>query len=647
MAENDSPGGPPSIISDRFFKQPTVFTKVKNYFKRQEIQTQDSLDSNLKVATKDSLWYYSQLGWAWSWYEKNIAKTSVDRKRRYEEYNLMDQDAMISGAMDVYADEACSMNIEEGTVVQVYSENETVQEEVEDLFYKTLLLDEQVWGLVRDLCKHGDAPFEIVLNHDEDGVAKLIPIPIDGFIRIEEDKVLKGFEWRFQESLTDPSSSMIASNAGTQMEPIKYEPFQVAHFSVRTNDPRYAPYGMSILEGARKIWKQLKIMEDSLIINRLVRAPERRIFYIDVGNMGPAEIKGFINQLKQDYAKKQFYNPTTGEIDQQSSPLAQQEDLWIPTRESTTGNRGTRVETLPGANIDAIYDINYFRDKIMAALKIPPAYLGRLTGSPEGSTNIDFTKAGLSVLDKRFGRTIQRIQKTVIAQLYKIAYIHLFLKGFSAEEIKELEITMTAPSNIDELTKLELINQRLNAATMAKGILALDGQQLFPDTYIYRDVMRMSDEEIEEIKEMRKTEMPLAGPPQEGAPGGGGGGVAPAGGIEGEFDQFAQGKEGEAVPGEEVPGAEEVPGEEKIPGEEVPKVPKPAKAEKPESRNYFFKKPILANIERKGNSIFEQKTKYNVKSHFEYLLMEGDMEGLITKNGELMTKEETGDKELL
>jgi hypothetical protein len=626
-----SPGGPNVTTKNDFFTKPTVFTKIKNYFKRQEIQTTDSLDSNLRVATKDSLWYYSQLGWAWSWYEKNVAKTSIDRRRRYEEYNLMDQDAMISGSLDIYADEACSMNIEDSTVIQIHSENEEVQNEIDELFYETLLIDEQIWGLTRDLCKHGDAPFEVVLNTDEDGVAKLVPIPIDGFIRIEEDKVLKGFEWRFQESLTDPSSSMIASNAATQMEPIKYEPFQVAHFSIRTNDPRYTPYGISILEGARKIWKQLKIMEDSLIINRLVRAPERRIFYIDVGNMGPAEIKGFVNQLKQDYAKKKFFDPITGQIDEQASPLAQQEDIWIPTRESTTGSRGTRVETLPGANIEQIYDVNYFRDKIAAALKIPPAYLGRLTGTPEGTTNTEMTKAGLSVLDKRFGRTIQRIQKAVVAQLYKIAYIHLYLQGFSAEEIKSLEITMTAPSNIDEMTKLELITQRLNAASLAKGVMGMDGQNLFPDKYIYKTIMRMTDKEIQEIVAMRTEEIPAAGPPTEGGAAGGGGG-APAGGIEGEFDQFAKGQEGgeEAVPGEEEvpPGEETVPpgGEEAVPpaGEEVPV--KPKKPVKPGTKaEGFFKKP---------QQLYEQ-TKYNGKSHLKFLMNEGQFAGLFNEAGEV------------
>jgi hypothetical protein len=337
--------------------------------------------------------------------------------------------------------------------------------------------------------------------------------------------------------------------------------------------------------------------------------------------MGPADVKGFINQLKQDYAKKKFYDPISGQIDEQASPLAQQEDIWIPTRESTTGNRGTRVETLPGANIEQIYDINYFRDKILAALKIPPAYLGRLTGTPEGSTNTDMTRAGLSILDKRFGRTIQRIQKAVIAQLYKIAYIHLYLKGFSAEEIKDLEITITAPSNIDEMTKLELINQRLNAASIAKGMVGLDTQQLFPDEYVYKYIMRMTDEEIEEIKEMRKAEMPLAGPPEE-APVGGGGGAAPAGGIEGEFSEFAKGKEGEEG------GEEEIPPE----GEEVPKAQTPEKPEGPitakESRGGFFKKPITAEIKRTGRLL--ENTKYKNKSRFFYLLEHGDFGGKIT-----------------
>jgi len=609
---------------DKFFKKQTVFTKVKNYFKRQEIQTQDSLDSNLKVATKDSLWYYSQLGWAWAWYEKNIAKLSIDRRRRYEEYNLMDQDAMISGSLDVYADECCSISIEEGTTINIESENDKVTEEVEDLFFETLQLEDQVWGLSRDLIKFGDSPFEIVMNEGEDGIAKLIPIPLDGFYRIEEDRTLKRFEFRLQESLTDATANLDAQGVPQTIQKIEYEPYQVCHFTLRTNDPRLCPYGLSILEGARKTWKQLKIMEESLIINRLTRAPERRVFYIDVGNMGPAEVKTFINQIKQDYAKRQFYNPVSGEIDQMASPLAQQEDFYIPTRESTTGQRGTRIETLPGwtTGLDQIADINFFRDKIMAALKIPPAYLGRLTGDAAGSSNVDMTKAGLSVLDKRFGRTIMRIQKAIVAQLFKLAYIQLFLKGYSAEDIKSLKISMTIPSNIDELTKLELINARLNALNVAKGINSIDGQQLLSDQYVLKNILRLEDDEIEEMKKQRMQEMPAAGPAEEG-PGGGGGGGAPTGGIEGEFASFAKDKEGEELkPGEEVPPeeGEEVPpeGEEVPPGEEV--------AERPEEMEESKLPP-------------KHITKYivNRHNHFDYLLYEGQFKGLI-ENGKKESK---------
>ena len=605
---------------EKFFKRQTIFTRVKNYFKRQEIQTADSLDSNLKVATKDSLWYYSQLGWAWAWYEKNIAKMSIDRRRRYEEYNLMDQDAMISGALDVYADEGCSVNISENQVITVESDNERVKEEIDSLFNEGLMLEEQVWGFMRDLIKFGDSPFEIVLNNEEDGIAKLIPIPLDGFYRIEEDRTLKGFEYRLQESLTDATANLDAQGIPNTIQKIDYEPYQVAHFSLKTNDARLAPYGLSILEGARKTWKQLKIMEESLIINRLVRAPERRVFYIDVGNMGPAEIKAFINQIKQDYAKKNFYNPVTGEIDQQASPLAQQEDFYIPTRESTTGQRGTRIETLPGAaNMDQIADVNMFRDKILASLKIPPAYLGRLTGTPDGSTNVEMTKAGLSVLDKRFGRTIMRIQKAIISQLYKLAYIQLYLRGFSAEEIKSLKITMTIPSNMDELQKLELLSSRLTAATTAKGVMGMDGAQLLSDEYIYKEILRLTEEEIAMLKKQRIQEMPAAGPTAAGEQGAGGGAVgAPAGGIEGEFDSFAKGKEGEEE--ELKPGEEPVPGEEAIPPEEGEEEETPVKPGTPEE---------IKESKRRSEEITKYYRKHN---HFDYLLTEGELGGLL-KNG--------------
>ena len=596
----------------RFFKSQAVWDNIQSYFKAKNIQTSDSLTSDFEVQTKDSFWFYSQMGYAYSWYEKNIARLNLDRRRRYEEYNLMDADAEVSAALSIWADEATCMDVATHEVLKIKTDNEKVKTEVERLFFETLQIEEQLWGLTRDLCKFGDAPFEIVLDEKKQNIVKLVPIPIDGFFRIEEDSVLKRFEFRLIDSLTEAGQTFqVADGSSDATRPITYEPFQVAHWSIKTNDPRYRPYGFSILEAARKVWKQLKILEESLIINRLTRAPERRIFYVDIGNLSPAESSEYLNKIKQEYTKKKFFNPLTGEIDEQASPLNQQEDFWIPRR----GNvNSTEVQQLPGMqNIGEIEDINLFRDKILAALKVPPAYLGRGANIREGGgVAPELTKAGLSNLDKKFARAIQRVQKAVVSQLYKIAYVQLYLRGFSEQEIRTLEIGITAPSNLDEQLELELMNQRLTAASTMSSIMGIDNTyHLFPDKWIYKHIFKLTDQEIEKVIEMRKEEIPAAGTPGQegmgGSPGAGGGAV---GGIEGEFDQFAAGKEGEPAAGEK-------------PAEGEPE----ATAEVPAAGVKTPEKPI-AEI-RKVLSERKFNTKYHNRNYrFKNLLIENELDGL-------------------
>lgn len=609
----------------RFFEKPDIWTNIQTYFREKEIQTIDSLDSTLKVQTRDSFWFYSQMGYTWSWYDKNVAKTNIDRKRRYEEYQLMDQDAEISAAINIYADESTTISMSTGHVINIDSENDKVKKEIEDLFYKTLQLEDQVWCVARDVCKFGDAPFEIVLNSEETAISRLIPIPIDGFERIEEDRVLKYFQYKPAELLSDGISTMTSSdNAETNLL-IKYKPFEVAHFTLRTNDIRYSPYGMSAVEPARKIWKQLKILEDCLIINRLIRSQERKVFYVDVGNMDPASAHNYIQEVKREFFKKPFYNSSTGELDMQSSPVNQMQDFFIPIR---AGASNSRIDSLaPSSNLTTIDDINLFRDKMLAALGIPPAYLGRVSGT-NATGNSTTTITGLSQQDKKFGRKIQRIQKAIASTLYKIAYIQLFLKGFSAQEFDELKIWLTYPSDLDQIIQLDNYKAKFETATAAKGVPSSNGGQLFSDYWIYKNVMNFNDDEIEEIIKQRIDETPAAGVPGEGAAAGGG--AAPSGGgIGEEFQDFA----GEAgVPGEEETpeeaGAAETP-EEMGAGTPAAKKPAPEVA----SRQYDKNKIILDNLSRMLKSVQNKRknvldTKYISNGNFKHALIEGELKGL-------------------
>lgn len=619
----------------QFFKVPTIWDNIRLYFKEKEIQTLDSQDTDAKVVTRDSFWFYSQLGYTYSWYEKNIAKTDLDRRRRYEEYQLMDMDAEINSAMSIYADEATTISMSTGHVINIETDNDKVKEEIENLFYRTLQLEEQMWGLTRDLCKYGDAPFEIVLNKDENAITRLISIPIEGFRRIERDKVLEKFTYKQVDQLQDASTNSFQSNGAAELGEVEYEPFEVAHFRIPTNDPRYAPYGFSCLEPARKAWKQLKVLEDSLIINRLVRSQDRKIFYIDVGNMTNAEAKNFVQEIKQQFTKKAFYNPTTGETDQQTSPLNQMQDFFIPVR---TGATGSKIEPMKDStNYDQIADVNLFRDKILAALKVPPAYLGRVSGTAASGTAIT-TTTGLSQLDKKFGRTIQRIQKSIVSTFYKIAYIQLFLKGFSSEDIKNLKIFLTYPSDLDQVIQLDALDKKVGVAANLKGVTGSNGGQLFSDYWVYKNVFKLNDDEIEEMIEQRIAETPAAGGPGEGAPGGGGGGM---GGIESEFQEFAGAPAGEGE--EEAPAGEAGGGPEAAGGEGAAAAPTAGKAaagaaaapqaqlahlvRKQKMMNESLKSMLIGLQNRRKN---RANTKYSlIENNLEYIITEGEMKGIL------------------
>ena len=276
---------------------------------------------------------------------------------------------------------------------------------------------------------------------DRLGIRNVISLPIDEVERIEgEDK-------------TNPNYIQYQWNSGG----LTFENWQVAHFRVLGND-KYAPYGTSVLEPARRIWRQLTLLEDAMMAYRIVRSPERRVFYIDVGNIAPQDVEQFMQRVTTQMKRNQLIDSQTGRVDLRYNPLSIDEDYFIPVR---GGDSGTRIDSLAGGqNTAAIEDVEYIQKKLFAALKIPKAYLGY-------DEDIG-AKATLAQEDIRFSRTIQRIQKTVIAELNKIAMIHLYVHGFDGEDLLDFELKLSNPSSVAQLQKLELISSRFDIA--GKGI---------------------------------------------------------------------------------------------------------------------------------------------------------------------------------
>lgn len=393
-----------------------------------------------------------------------------ERMSRYADYSEMEFTPEISSAMDIYADEVTTFN-EEGGILQVNSKNEEIKQVLETLFYDVLNIEFNIWSWVRNLCKYGDFLLFVDAS-DSNGILNLLPIPINEIEREEgydkKDPFAVRFRW-----LTQGNSIL--------------ENWQIIHFRLLGNDS-FLPYGQSIVEPARRIWRQLILIEDAMLVYRIVRSPERRVFKIDVGNIAPDQIDTFMEQIKTKLRRNQIVDPTTGRVDLRYNPLSVDEDYFIPVR----GDKSSDITTLPGGQFTGdIDDVQYIQNKLFAALKVPKAYLGY--EADIGS------KATLAQQDVRFSRTIERVQKIVISELNKIAIIHLFLLGYSGKDLVDFELKLATASTVAEQQKLELWRMRFEIASQAsEGVLDRET--------IYKKIFNMSDDDIEKIREGKRVD---------------------------------------------------------------------------------------------------------------------------------------------
>lgn len=388
------------------------------------------------------------------------------RKKMYVDYDLMDSDGVISSAIDIFADESTTCS-ENGELLVIKSENTEVKKLLHNLFYDILNIEFNLWSWIRTTCKYGDY-FLFMDVREGLGVVNVVPVH-PGLIVREEGHPDNPDRVRF----TYEGDSSVYSNKD------KLEAFEVAHFRLLT-DPNYLPYGRSVIEPARKVYKSLQLMEDAMLLYRITRAPERRLFKIDVGNIAPDEIDAYIEEIANSMKKTPYYDAETGEYNWRYNIENQMEDYFLPTR---GGESGTNIETLPGLqNQGQIDDINYLKDKMHAALKIPRSFLG-------GEESGENAKAGLAASDIRFARTIERIQKVFVSELYKIAVVHLYTQGFRDHELLNFEIYLTNPSLIYERQKIELLTSKMELVSSIKEA------NVFSDKYIYEVIFGMTEDE--------------------------------------------------------------------------------------------------------------------------------------------------------
>ena len=386
--------------------------------------------------------------------------TAHNRKERYNDFDQMEYMPEIASALDIYADEMTT-STDIRPILTIDCANEEIKNILNVLFYTVLNIESNLFAWCRSMCKYGD--FFLYLDIDEHiGVKNVIGLPIEEVERIEG------------EDPTNPQYVQFQWDAGG----LTFENWQIAHFRILGNE-RYAPYGSSALEAARRIWRQLTLMEDAMMAYRIVRSPERRVFYIDVGNIPAQDVEQYMGKVMTQMKRNQVVDADTGRVDLRYNPMSIDEDYFIPTR----AGQSSKVESLPGGQFTGdIDDVNYLRDKLFSALKVPKSYLSRGEGADEDKTT-------LAQKDIRFARTIQRLQRMVAAELEKVAIIHLYTIGFEKEDLLGFKLKLNNPSKIAELQELEHWRTKFDVAGAAT-------EGFFSKRWIATNVFGLSDEEM-------------------------------------------------------------------------------------------------------------------------------------------------------
>jgi hypothetical protein len=382
-------------------------------------------------------------------------------------HNTMDMDPIISAALDIYAEE-CLTKDEMGKILKITCENNNVKEILENLYGEILNIDFNLWSWIRNMTKYGDFFLRLYIS-PEYGVYLVEPICAYNVERIQGSDPANKSYVNFQIRPTDTSKIETLEN------------FEMAHFRM-LSDSNFLPYGKGMIEGARRVWKQLSLMEDAMLIHRIMRAPEKRIFKLDIGNIPPQDVDSYMERAISKMKKVPYMDPNTGDYNLRFNLQNMVEDFYLPVRGSDSG---TSIDTLSGMEFTGTEDIEYLRNKMMAALKIPKAFLGydeSLSG-----------KASLSMEDVRFARTIQRIQKIVCSELEKIGIVHLYAQGYRDEELVSFKLDLTNPSTIFEKEKIEIWDSKTDVASRMMEA------KLFPKKWIYKNIFNLSDEDVEGI----------------------------------------------------------------------------------------------------------------------------------------------------
>ena len=428
----------------------------------------------------------------WQKIENNLYTQGVyfepTRLASYYDYESMEYTPEISTALDIYAEESTTPD-QNGHTLQIYSESKRIKGVLADLFNNALDVNTNLQMWIRNVCKYGDN-FVYLRLDPEKGVVGCSQLP-----NIEIERVERGMKGKSNLDNSDVETKGL--RFVWKNKEMEFNTWEIAHFRL-LGDDRKLPYGTSMLEKARRIWKQLLLSEDAMMIYRTSRAPERRVFKVFVGNMDDKDIEPYVQRVANKFKRSQTVDNKTGNTDMRFNQMAVDQDYFIPVRDPAAPNP---IDTLPGGqNMGEIADIEYIQKKLLTALRVPKAFLGFEEPVGDGKN--------LSLLDIRFARTINRVQKCVLSELNKIAIIHLFLLGFE-DELNNFTLTLTNPSTQADLLKIDIWKEKI---TLYKdAVTPIEGIAPVSVSWAKKNVLGFSDEEIKLDVQQQRVERAVAG----------------------------------------------------------------------------------------------------------------------------------------
>jgi len=429
------------------------------------------------VGEPDALQDISTVNRVYDYYRK-YTHLNPDRLSLYDDYDEMDQMTLLASALDLYAEDSTQPDHEKGVALWIESEDAEVKAELDKMLGR-INLEEDITAIARGIAKYGD-DFEATMYNEEHGVFGLTFL---------EPKIV----WRHEDKNRVLEGWSVGAAKKIDEKP-GYQPWDIVH-GLRKGRRRNEMYGDSILLPARLVYKILKLMEEQMVIYRLSMHPDRLIFYVDIGAASPDEGRTILDAWRRAMQKKQFFNPKTGQYQEEYNPWALDNNIYWATRP----NSESKIEKFPGSsNVGEIFDVEYFRDLIFSAIRVPKAFLGF-----EGDIN---AKATLAQQDIRFARGVKGIQRATRMMIHRAGQIHLGLRQRNPRDRKHaFKTKMTPVSYLDEAQRadlyqlrFELLDRMSRLSTDFEG--TLDQKKWL--TYLLVDIAGFSKELVAKLMDL-------------------------------------------------------------------------------------------------------------------------------------------------